>query len=114
VPHPGLAEVYQQPSARLHETLEEDDGEEVRTELRNLIDRVDFQPLEGLGKFDLKVSGKLKALLVSERASASSQCEVLVGAGTSVGRRRPQILRTITIQPLRSSRRRKDASSGTD
>ena len=32
--------------------------------------------------FDLKVSGKLKALLVSERASASSQCEVLVGAGT--------------------------------
>jgi len=50
--------------------------------MRNLIDRLDFQPLEGLGKFDLKVSGKLKALLVSERASASSQCEVLVGAGT--------------------------------
>ena len=83
VPHPGLAEVYQRLSARLQEALEGDDGEEVRTELRNLIDRVDFQPLEGLGKFDLKVSGKLKALLgVSERAAASSQCEVLVGAGT--------------------------------
>jgi len=39
--------------------------------------------LAGLGKFDLEVHGKLKALLgVAERASRSSTCEVVVGAGT--------------------------------
>jgi hypothetical protein len=74
---------YQQLSARLHEAMEGDEGEEVRTELRALIDRVDFQPLERLGKFDLKVSGKRKALLVSERASATHpDCGASVGAGT--------------------------------
>ncbi len=40
-----------------------DDGEEVRSELRKLIERVAFIPLEGLGKFQLEVHGSLAALL---------------------------------------------------
>jgi hypothetical protein len=55
----------------------------VRTALRALIERVDLEPVKGLGKFSLNIHGKLAALLgVSERAAAASHCEVLVGAGT--------------------------------
>ena len=36
----------------------------------------------GTSEFDLTVRGTHKALLVSERALAASQCEVVVGAGT--------------------------------
>ena len=82
--HPGAAEAYRLLAECLHEVLEGDDAEEVRAEVRRLIDRVDFHPLDGLGKFDLRVHGKLAALLgVSERAAAlTSECEVIVGAGT--------------------------------
>jgi hypothetical protein len=83
VAHPGLAERYAQIAERLHEALDRSDGEDLRTELRALIERVDFYPAEGLGKFELKVSGKHKALILSERASASlTNCEGLLGAGT--------------------------------
>ncbi|WP_374453579.1 recombinase family protein [Phenylobacterium sp.] len=83
-PMPGAAAAYARLAERLQAAMMEgSDGEKVRTELRALIERVDFRPLEGLGKFELKVYGKLAALLgVSERAAASSQREVLVGAGT--------------------------------
>ena len=43
--------------------IEGEAGEDLRRELRRLIDRVDFIPLEGLGKFDLRVQGSLAALL---------------------------------------------------
>ena len=81
--HPAAANAYRLLAERLHEVMEEEDGDEVRTEVRRLIERVDFQPLVGLGKFELKVHGKLAALLgVSERAAAHPDCGVLVGAGT--------------------------------
>jgi site-specific DNA recombinase len=84
VAHPGAAEAYAKLAERLHEVMMEgSEGDLVRDELRKLIERVDFQPLEGLGKFDLAVSGKLAALLgVSERAAGSHDCGVLLGAGT--------------------------------
>ena len=47
----------------LHLAIEGDAGEGLRQELRRLIDRVDFIPLEGLGKFDLRVHGSLAVLL---------------------------------------------------
>ncbi|WP_312217833.1 hypothetical protein [Brevundimonas sp.] len=43
--------------------MEGEDGEEVRSELRNLIDRVDFIPVAGLGKFQLEAHGSLAGLL---------------------------------------------------
>jgi site-specific DNA recombinase len=83
VAHPGAAQAYARLAEKLHEVMEGSEGEVVRQELRKLIERVDFQPLEGLGKYDLQVHGKLAALLgVSERAAAYSNCEVMLGAGT--------------------------------
>ena len=41
---------------------------EIRAELRRLIDRVDFIPTEGLGKFQLEVHGSLAALLALGQA----------------------------------------------
>ena len=63
-----------------------------------MIDRVDFIPIEGLGKFQLEVHGSLAALLalgharnaenptagshgVSVDQSLTSGCEVMLGAG---------------------------------
>lgn len=67
-------------AGRLHLALEGADAEEVRGEVRKLIERVVFTPLPGKGAFDLKVEGKLARLLgVSEGPGA---CEVLLGAGT--------------------------------
>jgi len=80
---PAAGEVYGLLSQRLHDVFEGEDGDEIVGEVRKLIERVDFKPLAGLGKFDLEVHGKLKALLgVAERASRSSTCELAVGAGT--------------------------------
>ena len=96
--HPGAAEAYRRLAENLHQAIEGDDGEEVRTELRKLIDRVDFIPMEGLGKFQLEVHGSLAALLalgearnaknptagsreVSVDQSLTSGCEVMLGAG---------------------------------
>lgn len=81
--HPAMAQAYAALAGRLHAAMDSERGEKVRTELRALIERVDFQPVEGLGKFELQVHGKLKALLgMSERAEAGSNCGVGVGAGT--------------------------------
>lgn len=52
--HPGVAEAYRRLAENLHLAIEGDAGEDLRKELRQLIERVDFIPLEGLGKFDLR------------------------------------------------------------
>ena len=81
--HGGAARAYGKLAEQLHNVLDGEKGEKARTALRQLIERVDFQPLKGLRKYDRKGHGKLAALLgVSERAAASHDCEVLVGAGT--------------------------------
>lgn len=49
--HSGVAEAYQRLAEDLQHALEGDAGEHLRTELHNLIERVDFIPLQGLGKF---------------------------------------------------------------
>ena len=68
-------------------------------ELRKLIERVDFIPLAGLGKFQLEVHGSLAVLLglggtrkaknptagghgVSVDQSLTSGCEVMLGCGS--------------------------------
>ncbi|WP_430826495.1 recombinase family protein [Brevundimonas diminuta] len=96
--HPGAAEVYRRLAENLHAAIEGEDGEEIRTELRKLIDCVDFIPTEGLGKFQLEVHGSLAALLALSQAqntknpttgsrgvsvdqSLTSGCEVMLGAG---------------------------------
>lgn len=95
--HPGVAEAYRRLAENLHLAIEGDAGEDLRRELRRLIDRVDFIPLKGLGKFDLRVHGSLAVLLglgaprnaenptawdrgVSDQGLTSG-CEVLLGAG---------------------------------
>ncbi len=47
--HPGAADAYRRLAENLHQAIDGEDGEEVRAELRKLIDRVDFIPIEGLG-----------------------------------------------------------------
>ena len=96
--HPGVADAYQRLAEDLQQALEGDAGEDLRTELRKLIERVDFIPLDGLGKFDLRVHGSLAVLLglsgtqkaenptargrgVSVDQSLTSGCEVSLGAG---------------------------------
>ena len=93
--HPAAAQAYAQLASRLHEALEGDEGEEVRNQLRKLIEGVDLHPLEQKGKFELEVRGTLAALLrvgsaqtaKSPAASSSgafgltSASEVLLGAG---------------------------------
>ena len=75
-----VAQAYARMANQLHLALEGDDGEEMRAELRKLIERVVFTPLPGKGAFDLRVEGKLARLLgVSEEPGA---CKVIVGAGT--------------------------------
>lgn len=75
--HPKAAEAYRALSENLHLALDGDDAEEVRNELRKLIDRVVMTPLPGRGAYDLQVAGTLKALLQNNRAPS----EVIVGAG---------------------------------
>ena len=93
--HPAAAQAYAQLASRLHEALEGDEGEEVRNQLRKLIEGVDLHPLEQKGKFELEVRGTLAALLrvgsaqtaKSPAASSSgafgltSASEVTLGAG---------------------------------
>lgn len=96
--HPGVAKSYQGLAEDLQQALEGDAGEDLRAELRKLIERVDFIPLAGLGKFDLRVHGSLAVLLglgdtqkaenptarshgVSVDQSLTSGCEVSLGAG---------------------------------
>ena len=97
--HPGIAEAYRRLAEDLHLAIEGDAGEVLRQELRQLIERVDFIPLDGLGKFDLRVHGSLAVLLglggvqsaenptAGDRGVSSDQiltagrCEVSLGAG---------------------------------
>ena len=54
-----------------------------QAELRALIERVEFRPARGLGKFGLGVSGKHQALVLPERASAVLTDSMgSMGAGT--------------------------------
>jgi len=93
--HSGGMEVYRRLAENLHTAIESEDGEEVRTELRQLIDRVDFIPAVGLGKFQLEVHVSLAALLtlgqayrnptagglgVSVSQGLTSGCEVMLRA----------------------------------
>lgn len=104
--HPGVAEAYQRLAEDLQQALEGDAGEDLRAELRKLIERVDFMPLEGLGKFDLRVHGSLAVLLglgdaqkaenptaesrgVSVDPNLTSGCEVSLGAGAGFDRYQP-------------------------
>ncbi|WP_407059711.1 recombinase family protein [Brevundimonas bacteroides] len=93
--HPAAAQAYAQLASRLYEALEGDEGEEVRNELRKLIEGVDLHPLEQKGKFELEVRGTLAALLGVGRAQTAkspaagssgafgltSASEVTLGAG---------------------------------
>ena len=77
----AAASAYAAMAENLHLALAEAGGEAIRDQARELIERVDFIPLEGLGRFDLQVHGKLAALLgVSEEAA--NGCGRSVGAGT--------------------------------
>lgn len=75
-------EAYRRLAENLHKAIESEGGEEVRTELRQLIDRVDFIPAGGLGKFQLEVHVRLAALLTLGQAYTNSTAE---GLGVSVG-----------------------------
>ncbi len=82
VASPGLAERYAQIRAP-GRGAGSVGWEAMRTELRALIERVDFFQAEGLGECELNVTGKHRALLVSERALASlTDGEGRLGAGT--------------------------------
>ena len=76
--HPKAADAYRALAESLHLALDGDDAQEVRDELRGLIESVVLVPLEGRGAYDLEVSGKIKALLQNNRAFNGA---VLVGAG---------------------------------
>ncbi len=95
---PGIAEAYRHLAENLHLAMEGESGEDLRQELRKLIERVDFIPMNGLGKFDLRVHGSLAVLLglsgaqnaenptavargVSSDQSLTPECEVSLGAG---------------------------------
>jgi hypothetical protein len=88
--HPGAADAYRRLAEDLHQAIDGEDGEEVRAELRKLIDRVDFIPAEGLGKFQLEVHGSLAALQALGQAQKAENptggsCGVSLGAGARIG-----------------------------
>ena len=93
--HPGAAEGYRCLAETLHLAIEGDAGEDLRRELRKLIESVEFVPLEGLGRFELLVRGQLVGLLRQDPkarngknpavsggvSEVSHACEVSLGAG---------------------------------
>lgn len=60
---PGVAEACRRLAENLHRAMEGESGEDLRQELRKLIERVDFIAMNGPGKFDLRVHGSLAVLL---------------------------------------------------
>ena len=82
--HPGVAEAYRRLAENLHLAIEGDTGEDLRQELRRLIDRVDFIPLEGLGKFDLRVYGDL-AVILGLGGSQKAENPTVMDCGVSLG-----------------------------
>ena len=59
--HPGLAEVYRQKVAALHEALAAEDGHEVREAIRALVEAIVLVPEEG--RLAIEVRGDLAAIL---------------------------------------------------
>ncbi|MDP1282469.1 hypothetical protein Q6300_28485, partial [Klebsiella pneumoniae] len=55
--------------------INREDDEEVRTELRQLIDRAALIPLEGPGQFQLEVHDSLAALLALDQAQRTESPE---------------------------------------
>lgn len=76
--HPRAAEHYRVLVEGLAMALEGEDAAEAREAFRGLLDKVVFRPLEGRGRFDLEVHGRLAALLSDEKGRRS---DVMVGAG---------------------------------
>ena len=100
--HPGVAEAYQRLADDLQQALEGDVGEDLRTEVRKLIDRVDFIPLQGLGKFDLRVHGSL-AVLLGLGGTQKAENPTARGHGVSVGQNLTSVSRgdPARLQPER-------------
>lgn len=64
----------------IDDAIEAEDGDEVRDAFRQLIERVDFTPLKGLGRFDLTVHGKLDQLMqISSGALNAKNPRALAG-----------------------------------
>ena len=59
--HPGLAEIYRQKVAVLHEALAAEDGHEVREAIRALVEAIVLVPEEG--RLAIEVRGDLAAIL---------------------------------------------------
>ncbi|MNS10316.1 hypothetical protein D3C72_418280 [compost metagenome] len=68
--HLGVADAYRRLATDLQQAMEGDAGEDLRAELRKLIERVDFIPLGSLGKFDLRVHDN-QALLTPARSQTA-------------------------------------------
>ena len=89
--HPGAAEAYRAIAEGLHEALNAEDGQETRDAFRALIERVDFTPLEGHGRYGLTVHGSLARLLgQNAKNPTAGNCGVSLGAGAGF-RRNPTI-----------------------
>ena len=78
--NPSVADTYRELAENLTATIDGAGGEALRAELRKLIDRVDFIPLEGLGKFDLRVHGSL-AVLLGLRGDENAENPAASGSG---------------------------------
>ena len=91
--HPGAAAAYRALAEQVEEALDAADGAEVRDAFRALIERVDFTPLKGLGRFDLTVHGRLAELLdlsegvrrAQKNPRAAGDPGVSMGAGARSG-----------------------------
>lgn len=93
--HPGAVEAYRRLATDLHQVLAAPDADEVRQVFRKLIERVDFTPEQGHGKFSLLVHGRLAGILqVVDRSQAQNaknptagvtDCGVFLGAGAGSG-----------------------------
>jgi site-specific DNA recombinase len=83
--HPAAAEAYRQLAENIAEALDAEDADELRDAFRALIDRVDFVPEPGLGRFKLEIHGRLTALLADPQTQknprAAADSGVMLGAG---------------------------------
>lgn len=84
--HPNALKHYRAMVETLHEALEGDDAQEVRDAMRDLIDRVDFMPRDGMGNFDLTVHAKTAPLFSGAASMVSTASPVLgaVGCGDRI------------------------------
>ncbi len=93
--HPGAAYGYRRFAVTLYLAIKNDAGEDLRRELRKLIEFVEFVLLKGLRRFELRVCGQLAGPLrwnpktQNDKNPAVSggvfedphRCEVFLGAG---------------------------------